>query len=55
MNWKKFMCNLRTRGARAVAIAFSSIFQRLVNLDFAEHAKGAIFAFIRASERLLYI
>jgi hypothetical protein len=37
------MCNLITRGARAIAKAFSSIYKRLFDLDAAAHAKGAHF------------
>ena len=42
------MCNLTTRGARAITTAFSSTYKRLVNLDSAEHAKGAHFRYLYA-------
>jgi len=45
MNWKKFMCNLTTREARAIATAFSSVYKRLFNLDAAANAKGAHFRY----------
>jgi hypothetical protein len=45
MNWEKFICNLTTRKARAIAKAFSSIYKRLVKLDAADHTKGAHFRY----------